>query len=110
MIIQTNEFSDVYDKLEAQYMILKKDYEDFENLLLKNPEIGDLIEGTGGLRKTRLKSSSKGKRGGFRVCYCDVPEKRRIYLVSIFAKNEKENLSQAEKKLLKGLIDILKKE
>ena len=67
--IQTKEFSDVYDKLEAQHKILVTDYEDFENALLNNPEIGDLIEGTGGLRKTRLKSASKGKRGGFRVCF-----------------------------------------
>ncbi len=91
-------------------MILKKDYEDFENILLKDPEMEAVIEGTGGLRKTRLKSSSKGKRGGFRVCYCDVPEKGRIYLITMFAKNEKENLSAADKKMLKGLIDILRKE
>lgn len=90
IIIQTREFSNVFDKLEAQRKILVKDYEDFERALLNNPEIGDLMEGTGGLRKTRLKSSSKGKRSGFRVCYCDIPEKEKIYLIAIFAKNEKK--------------------
>lgn len=110
IIIQTREFSNVFDKLEAQRKILVKDYEDFERALLNNPEIGDLMEGTGGLRKTRLKSSSKGKRSGFRVCYCDIPEKEKIYLIAIFAKNEKENLTKAEKNLMKDLIDFLKKE
>ena len=41
---------------------------------------------------------------------CDVPEKEKTYLISIFAKNEKENLTKAEKNLVKILIDFLKKE
>ncbi len=74
---------------------------------MENPEEGDPIQGTGGLRKTRLKSSSKGKSGGFRVCYCDIPEKETLFLILIYAKNEKEDLDSKEKKILKALVEKL---
>ncbi|HSX12094.1 MAG TPA: type II toxin-antitoxin system RelE/ParE family toxin [Rhabdochlamydiaceae bacterium] len=85
-----------------------KDYEEFEKYLLENIEQGDVVQGTGGIRKTRLKSSSKGKRGGFRVCYIDIPEKEILFLLVMYGKNEKEDLSQKEKKILKSLVEVLK--
>jgi hypothetical protein len=72
--------------------------------------MGDMIQGTGGVRKTRLRSASKGKSGGFRVCYYfhDVGS-GRIYLITIYPKNEKEDLDPSEKKELKELVEIIKK-
>jgi hypothetical protein len=78
--------------------------------LAENPSLGDMISGTGGVRKTRLKSSSRGKRGGFRVCYVDLANKERLYLLLIYPKNEQENLTMEDKKVLKELVDILKKD
>jgi hypothetical protein len=78
--------------------------------LVAFPDHGDVIQGAGGLRKTRLKSSTKGKSGGFRVCYCDLPEKEKLFLVVIFPKNVKEDLSKEEKRGLKQLIQKLKGE
>lgn len=107
-IVQTSKFSAVLDYLIDSRKISEKDYEAFEKSLLEDVEQGDLIQGTGGLRKTRLKSSSKGKSGGFRVCYFDNSTKWNLFLILIYAKNEKEDLSPSEKKILKKVVDALK--
>ena len=76
-------------------------------LLLKNPESGPIIEGTGGIRKVRLAFGNKGKSGGIRICYVDLPEFEIVYLIMAFEKSEKENLSKAEKSILKKLVKAL---
>jgi hypothetical protein len=88
---------------------LVTDYEDLEKLLCNQPDSGALIQKTGGLRKIRLKSSSKGKRGGFRVCYFDFPEKEQLFFIVIYGKNEQENISEEDKAVFKKLIEKIKK-
>jgi hypothetical protein len=77
--------------------------------LAENPEQGDVIPGAGGIRKTRLKSASKGKSGGFRVCYLNVDDRLIIFLLFIYAKSDQENLSSAEKKELKQIAEAIKR-
>ena len=91
-LVQTQKFSKMLDELIKENKILLKDYEAFERRLVEHPEEGDVIQGTGGLRKTRLKSLTKGKSGGFRVCYCDIPEKEKLFLIALFGKNVQEDL------------------
>jgi hypothetical protein len=110
LIIQTRKFSVTLDELIRDRKITKIDFEEFERIVVCNPEDGDLIQGTGGLRKTRLRSASRGKSGGFRVCYCDVKEKGKLFLIAIYAKNVKETLSKQELSILQSLVDRLKKE
>ena len=110
VVIQTRKFSQVLDSLIDQKKLLKEDFEAFERRLVANPDEGDVIQGTGGLRKTRLKASSKGKSGGFRVCYVDVPEKEKLFLILIYPKNVQEDLSKDEIKVLKSIVDMLRKE
>ncbi len=81
-----------------------------ENILLKDPKIGDAIEGTGGIRKLRIPIDNIGKRGGCRVIYIDIEVKECIYLLNVYAKNEKTDLSPKEKKMLKKLVTVLKEE
>lgn len=69
-----------------------------------------MIAGFSGLRKTRLKSAGKGKRGDFRVDYLDIPEKGKLYLLILYAKNVKENLTDEKKKQLSKVIAQIKKE
>jgi len=106
-IIETKNFSKTVDTLIKKRVLLKIDYECFKSDLVNMPAIGTMIPGTGGVRKIRLKASSKGKSGGFRVCYYYLVE-RQIYLLLIYAKNEQENLSLEEKKELKALVKMLK--
>lgn len=108
-IIQVKDFEDAVANLIAKRKLKKEDFEDFKKSLVENPEQGDVITGTGGIRKTRLKSISKGKSGGFRVCYLNIEDRLILFLLLIFSKNEKENLSQAEKAELKQLSEAIKK-
>lgn len=88
---------------------MQEDYDKFTEELAKNPDIGDVISGTGGVRKARLKSAAKGKRGGFRVCYFYFQAKERIYLFHIFGKNEQENITEEEKKILRDFANYFKR-
>jgi hypothetical protein len=108
-LIQTKDFEDTIEKLIAKRTLKKEDFENFKRSLVENPEQGDMISGTGGIRKVRLKSASKGKSGGFRVCYLYIENRLILFLLFIYAKNEQENLSQSEKAELKQLVDSIKR-
>ncbi len=79
-------------------------------MLLKNPESGPIMEGTGGIRKVRFPLENKGKSGSVRICYTDFEEYEVIYLITAFTKNEQDNLSAEEKNVLKKLVKALKEE
>jgi hypothetical protein len=86
-----------------------RDLADFQNRLKENPIEGDLIQGTGGLRKTRIRLFARGKRSGARVTYLDLPEYGIIYLLMIYAKNEKQDLTRREVRDFKVLVDEIRK-
>ena len=77
--------------------------------LIAQPEKGDLIQGTGGLRKIRMATGQQGKSGSARVIYF-LATAEVIYLVLAYAENEKESLRAAEKADLKKLTQLLKGE
>lgn len=87
-------------------------YAEFQQHLMTDPESGDVMPGCGGLRKVRLRDPrrQKGKRGGSRVIYLHVPEANWILLLDIYDKNEQEDLTAAEKKVLKGLAQRFKEQ
>lgn len=79
-------------------------------MLLKDPESGPVMEGTGGIRKVRFPLENRGKTGSVRVCYTDFAEYEVTYLITAFEKKEQENLSNEEKVVLKKLVKSLKEE
>ena len=85
-LIQTTDFEDAVANLIRKRKLKKEDFEDFKKNLAENPEQGDVIIGTGGIRKTRLKSATKGKSGGFRVCYLDIKDRLILFLVRLLQK------------------------
>ena len=89
-----------------------KNVKDLPKILLENPKLGDTISHTGGLRKIRIpmENKRKGKRSGARVIYVDVELKETIYLVNVYTKDEKADLTPDEKKALKAVVKILKEE
>src|SRR5262249_52970792 len=109
-IISLPSFSKRVKDLKSNHKLKLEDLDAFKRALVGNPKMGDIIQGTGGVRKTRLKSASKGKSGGFRVCYYfhDVGA-GRIYLITVYPKNEKDDLAPHEKKELKEIVDVIKK-
>jgi len=78
--------------------------------LLNNLNAGAVIPHTGGARKVRIVAKGHGKRGGARVIYVDVVVKEKIYFVDVYAKGEKDNLTQTEKKTIAEMIRRLKSE
>lgn len=91
----------------------RRDYLDDEGflrlqtMLMTDPEMGKVIEGTGGLRKTRFADSrrQKGKRGGLRVIYYFWHEGTQFWLFTIYDKDEADDLTASEKKVLKKLLE-----
>ena len=79
-------------------------------VLLKDPQSGPVMEGTGGIRKVRFPLENRGKSGSVRVCYTDFEEYEVIYLITAFTKDEEDNLTQKEKQILKKLVKTLKEE
>ena len=76
--------------------------------IARSPDGGDLIPGTGGLRKRRIRLPGRGKRGGARVITLHLGERCPVYAVFIFAKNEREDLSPDQKRVLLRLISDIK--
>lgn len=80
------------------------------DFLASNPTAGDLIQGTGGVRKLRWALEGRGKRGGARVVYFHHNAGMPLFLLTAYAKNERADLSQADqndfRQLTKLLVDI----
>ena len=101
-------FEKSIEKLIRDHKLLSEDFEMLKKLLAQQPDIGDLIVGTGGIRKIRLKSASKGKSGGFRICYYYYVFHDEVFLIFIYQKNVKENLAETEKKMLRDIAQLIK--
>lgn len=103
--IQTEEFTKNWSRLG----LTEEDLRTLENELLNNPKAGKVIRGTGNLRKYRFAFPNRGKSGSTRVCYVDFVIQETIYLITVYSKKEKDNLSKAERNDIKKLINILEK-
>jgi mRNA-degrading endonuclease RelE of RelBE toxin-antitoxin system len=74
--------------------------------LAERPDAGDVIRGGGGLRKIRWAAKGHGKRGGVRVIYCWWADKDRISMLFIYPKNEMDDLSAEQLKLLRQALEL----
>lgn len=102
--IMTNQF----DKDWKRMGLNDDDLKSLQEELLLNPTKGDLIVETGGLRKLRIAFKGKGKSGSGRVCYVDFAIYDKIYLITAYPKNEKDNLSKSERNEIFKMIGQLK--
>jgi hypothetical protein len=83
------------------------DYRKLQARLGTNPELGDLMPGTGGFRKVRWADArrGKGRRGGLRIVYYHFKSDSQIWLVTLYDKDEASDLTAKEKKALKASIE-----
>lgn len=83
-----------------------ENFGDLQNVLMENPETGDVIEGTGGLRKIRHgdQKRGKGKRGGLRVIYYWWLSGKQFWLYTVYNKDELDDLTATQRKFLKELL------
>jgi hypothetical protein len=96
-------------------MALAKDHADevlleIQGDLLANPERGRVVQGTAGVRKARATDAArgKGKRGGFRYLYYYIERDGQIFLLMIFNKEEQDDLTKDQKKVLANLVQELR--
>ncbi|GAA0571902.1 hypothetical protein GCM10009099_07220 [Caenispirillum bisanense] len=95
--------------VRAADLLTEAEREDLKAMLAAAPECGTLIRGTGGLRKVRLALHGRGKSGGARTIYYYRNDSMPLFLLSIYAKNEKDNLSAAERGKLADLVGLIVK-
>jgi mRNA-degrading endonuclease RelE of RelBE toxin-antitoxin system len=95
----TRQAEDLFDEDEKQELI---------TFLSLNPLVGNVIAGTGGVRKVRFAASGRGKRGGARVIYYYLDEAMPLYALLVYAKNEKTDLTQDDKRAAATLVAALK--
>jgi len=90
---------------EVKALLPDESYAQLQRELIARPTAGDLIPGTGGLRKIRWKLPGQGKRGGARVIYYWFSLQSRILLLAIYGKGTKDDLTAAEKRLLRKIVE-----
>ena len=90
----------VFTKRWAEIGMNDRDLQALQIMLLKDPEAGPVMQGTGGIRKVRFPYRNRGKSGSVRVCYIDLAEYETIYLITAYTKSEQDNLTGEEKNLL----------
>jgi hypothetical protein len=107
-IVELNEYL-----RKAEKLLSAEQRNEIVTYLAFHPKAGALIQGTGGIRKLRWRREGKGKSGGVRVVYYYHDESIPTYLLTIFAKGDRENLSKAERnnlaKLAKQLLNNAKR-
>jgi hypothetical protein len=83
-------------------------YRELQRALMENPELGDVMPGTGGFRKARWNDArrGKGKRGGLRIIYYYLTVDHQIWFFTLYDKDEAADLNADEKKALKKAIQI----
>ncbi len=89
-------------------LVADEDYRRSQNELIKNPEKGDVIQGTGGFRKARMRLAVGGKSGGGQVIHLYLPEHSTIFLATLYKKSKRETLTTDEKQHLKEIAHRLK--
>ena len=104
-VVETSEFHSRSKKLMVSY-----EREELINYLSDYPNAGDLIQGTGGVRKIRWSRGGMVKSGGLRIVYFYYDDSIPLFLLSVFSKSQKVDLKEAEKRELKRILSEIVRE
>jgi len=99
-----------FDEYWNELGLTDEDRRGLESILLENPKTGKVIPHTNGARKVRIEAKGHGKSGGARVIYVDIVVKKNIYFLDVYAKGEKADLEEDEKKAISKMIRRLENE
>lgn len=92
---------------QVTQLLSDEEYRRLQNTLLEDPEHGDLIKGGGGIRKVRHAVQGRGKSGGVRAIYYWVKDQQQIYMLVVYPKSKKDDLSNEETAVLRELVKEL---
>ncbi len=94
---------------KAEKLLTSGQMEEIADMVAINPQLGEIMRGTGGFRKFRYASvKNRGKSGGMRVIHLFVANDGEIHIIDIFEKSEKENLTKVERNELAKIAALLK--
>lgn len=102
--VETNEFRRRWTKLGFG----DEDLRELQAYLLEHPDAGDVMQGTGGVRKLRWARPGRGKSGGARTIYLDLADRHTTWLITVFGKNEQANLSAEERNEVRIFVKRIK--
>jgi mRNA-degrading endonuclease RelE of RelBE toxin-antitoxin system len=96
----------LFTRLVQQYLS-EEEYAELQSFLIRNPEAGNVVPGSGGLRKLRWRGKGRGKRGGFRVIYYARSAQGQIWMLTIYPKSVTENIpAQVLRQICKEIEDV----
>ena len=101
----TSSFKRSVKKLKRRYPHIQDDIREGIEVLLHTPQLGVIVSGSGGIRKVRLanRDARRGKSGGYRLLYyLEDEETQALYLLLVYSKSDRENVTKRE---LKQLLD-----
>ena len=101
-VVETSEF-----QKQAKALFSSDEIETLKTFIAYNPTAGVVMRGTGGVRKLRWAMGGRGKRGGARVIYYFHSAALPAFLVTVYAKSQRKDLTQADRNSFKQLVDIL---
>lgn len=101
-VMETNAF-----KRAADALLTEEERLEITTAISENPQMGDLMAGTGGARKIRFPGRGKGKSGGYRIITYYAADDVPVFLLDAFGKGEKVNLSKAERNQLREILKTL---
>jgi hypothetical protein len=107
IFVETREFTDWFRSYLTDEALAR-----MQGQLLGNPDLGEVMPGCGGLRKLRIADPArqKGKRGGARVIYLNLPEMDQIVLITVYGKDQKDDLTPEDKAQYRRLVQVLKQQ
>jgi hypothetical protein len=104
MFIETNEFHRGWKRLGLG----EEDLRELQAYLLEHPSAGNMVQATGGVRKLRWARSGRVKSGGARTIYIDLADRKTIWLITVFGKNERADLSAEERNEIRRFVKRIK--
>jgi hypothetical protein len=107
MMIREFIYVQSFEKVWKSLGLSDKEIRSLENVILRQPDIGDLVQGTGGLRKMRFGVYYKGKSSGIRILYVDFPAYETTSFLFAYPKNELENITDQQKQAFKRVINAI---
>jgi len=90
---------------QMKFLLTDEEYRKLQSELISRPEGGDVIRGSGGLRKIRWSISGRGKRRGVRMIYYWISSQEKFLMLFIYPKNVQDNLTHEQLKVLKSLVE-----
>ena len=94
----------LFTRLVTEFLA-DEEYSRLQEVLIRDPEAGDLISGSGGVRKVRWGVKGRGKRGGIRVIYYARTRQGQIWMLTLYAKNVAETIPAHVLRQIKEEID-----